>query len=119
MHHGLEQISWGESGGGQRRAGNILIHARVRIHPKLFGSAIWHRSLLQTSDQGGGDQLMQTADNGGQMHLALHQKCGGEWGPVRALWECYGDASSGRIFVLLNGYCEAMVHHNEQRAFGR
>ena len=70
MHHGLEQISWGESGGGQRRAGNILSHALLRIHPKLFGSAIWHRSLLQTSDQGLG-ALLQTADHGDERSPGL------------------------------------------------
>ena len=53
----------------------------------------------------------------GALHQALQEKFGGEWAPLRALWECYGDESSGRIFVVLTQYCEALMHHNKQRNF--
>ena len=53
----------------------------------------------------------------GSVHQALQEKFGGEWAPLRALRECYGDASSGRIFVLLTRYCEAVMHHNKHKAF--
>ena len=56
----------------------------------------------------------------GRVHRALQEKFGGEWAPLRALgWECIGDASSGRIFVLMTHVCEAMMHHNKQKLFTR
>ena len=56
----------------------------------------------------------------GSVHRALQEKFGGEWAPMRALeWECLGDASSGRIFVLMTHVCEAMMHHNKQKLFTR
>ena len=49
------------------------------------------------------------------IHKILQTKFGGEWEPVRALWDCYGDPSSGSIFVLLTRYCEAVMHHNDKQ----
>ena len=56
----------------------------------------------------------------GSVHQALQEKFGGEWAPLRALgWECIGDASSGRIFVLMAHVCVVMMHHNKQKMFTR
>ena len=58
------------------------------------------------------------ATNTYSAHQALQNKFGGEWAPLLALWDCYGDASSSRVFMCLSRYCEAVLyHHSQYRSF--